>query len=47
MRLPRQPDLSLTVMLIIALLGMPLVLGYTAFVYRRFTGKVTSGDSYG
>jgi cytochrome d ubiquinol oxidase subunit II len=33
-------DLSLTVMLIIALIGMPLVIGYTAFIYWRFRGKV-------
>jgi cytochrome bd ubiquinol oxidase subunit II len=35
-------DLTLSVMLIIALIGVPLVLVYTAFVYRRFTHKVTS-----
>lgn len=41
-------DLALTVMLVIALIGMPLVLGYTAFVYRRFTGKLTGeADAYG
>jgi cytochrome d ubiquinol oxidase subunit II len=34
-------DLTLTVMLVVALIGMPLVLVYTAFVYRRFTGKIT------
>jgi cytochrome d ubiquinol oxidase subunit II len=33
-------DTSLTVMLVVALIGMPLVLGYTVFVYRRFTHKV-------
>jgi cytochrome d ubiquinol oxidase subunit II len=33
-------DLSLTVMLVIALIGMPLVLGYTAFIYRHFWGPV-------
>jgi cytochrome bd ubiquinol oxidase subunit II len=32
--------LTLTVMLIIALIGVPLVLGYTIFVYRQFRGKV-------
>ena len=26
-------------MLIIALIGMPLVIGYTAFIYWRFRGK--------
>jgi cytochrome d ubiquinol oxidase subunit II len=41
-------DTSLTVMLIIALIGMPLVLGYTAFVYRRFTHKLEeSPPAYG
>ncbi len=38
-------DTSLTVMLVIALIGMPLVLAYTAFVYRRFTHKVEGTDS--
>ncbi len=33
-------DLSLTVMLVIALIGMPLVLGYTAFIYWHFWGPV-------
>jgi cytochrome bd-type quinol oxidase subunit 2 len=32
-------------MLVIALIGMPLVLAYTAFVYRRFTHKVEETDS--
>ena len=32
--------LTLTVMLIMALVGMPLVVGYTAFVYKTFKGKV-------
>jgi cytochrome d ubiquinol oxidase subunit II len=31
---------SLTVMLIIALVGMPMVVGYTVFIYRAFKGKV-------
>lgn len=34
-------QLTLTVMLIIAAIGMPIVLGYTFFVYRIFRGKVT------
>ncbi|GAB4332628.1 MAG: cytochrome d ubiquinol oxidase subunit II [Calditrichia bacterium] len=35
------------VMLIIALLGMPLVIGYTIFIYRQLRGKVVIGeDSY-
>ncbi len=33
-------QLTLTVMLIIALIGMPVVIGYTTFVYRVFKGKV-------
>jgi cytochrome d ubiquinol oxidase subunit II len=36
-----------TVMLIITLIGMPLVIVYTAYIYRLFRGKVViSGDSY-
>lgn len=31
---------TLKVMLVIALMGMPLVIGYTAFIYRAFKGKV-------
>jgi len=38
---------TLTVMLIIALVGMPLVIAYTAFVYKIFMGKVVlDQDSY-
>ncbi len=38
---------TLTVMLIVALIGMPIVLGYTAYIYRVFKGKVTiTEDSY-
>jgi len=33
---------TLTVMLIIALVGMPMVITYTAFIYRVFKGKVVS-----
>jgi cytochrome d ubiquinol oxidase subunit II len=32
-------------MLIIALVGMPLVVGYTVFAYRVFKGKVRPGDA--
>jgi cytochrome d ubiquinol oxidase subunit II len=41
-------DLTLTVMLIIALIGVPLVLFYHFLVYRTFAGKVKLGaeDSY-
>lgn len=39
--------LTLKVMLIIALVGMPLVVGYTIFAYRVFKGKVQlDGDGY-
>lgn len=38
---------TLTTMLIIALIGMPIVIGYTIFVYRVFKGKVIlEQDSY-
>lgn len=33
-------QLTLTVMLILALIGMPFVVGYTIWVYRMFKGKV-------
>ncbi|MBL6974640.1 MAG: cytochrome d ubiquinol oxidase subunit II [Deltaproteobacteria bacterium] len=36
---------TLTVMLVIAGLGMPLVIGYTAFIYRVFKGKVVLDES--
>jgi cytochrome d ubiquinol oxidase subunit II len=35
---------SLTAMLIIALLGMPVVVGYTIFIYRTFAGPVRAED---
>lgn len=38
---------TLTTMLIIALIGMPLVIGYSIFIYRVFRGKVViNQDSY-
>jgi cytochrome d ubiquinol oxidase subunit II len=37
--------LTLKVMLIIALVGMPLVVGYTIFAYRVFKGKVDAGGT--
>ncbi|HEX8938668.1 MAG TPA: cytochrome d ubiquinol oxidase subunit II [Candidatus Limnocylindrales bacterium] len=37
-------QLSLTVMLVVALVGMPLVIAYTAFIYSRFRGKVRLED---
>jgi cytochrome d ubiquinol oxidase subunit II len=33
-------EMTLTVMLVIALIGMPFVLGYTVYVYKIFKGKV-------
>ena len=33
-------DLALQVMLVVALVGMPIVLAYTAFIYWKFKGKV-------
>ena len=38
--------LTLKVMLIIALVGMPVVAGYTVFAYRVFKGKVRPGAGY-
>ena len=38
---------TLTVMLVIALIGMPLVIVYTAYIYRTFAGKVVvTEESY-
>jgi cytochrome d ubiquinol oxidase subunit II len=37
-------ELTLAVMAVIALLGMPLVLAYNIWVYRQFRGKVKSGE---
>ena len=40
-------QLTLTVMLIIALIGMPFVIFYTALVYKKFRGKVVlNGEGY-
>jgi cytochrome d ubiquinol oxidase subunit II len=36
---------TLTIMLILALLGMPVVIGYTIFIYRTFAGPVRLEDS--
>lgn len=38
--------LTLLVMLVIALIGMPLVIGYQFYIYRVFRGKVTAADGY-
>lgn len=35
---------TLTVMLVLALVGMPIVIGYTTFIYRTFAGKVQAHD---
>lgn len=35
-------ETTLTVMLILALVGMPIVIGYTAFIYKTFAGKVSA-----
>ena len=37
-------DLTLTAMLIITAIGLPLVLVYTVLVYRVFRGKVQAGE---
>jgi cytochrome bd ubiquinol oxidase subunit II len=39
-------QLTLTVMLIVALVGMPIVIGYTYFVYKVFRGKVAGDEAY-
>ena len=38
--------LTLKVMLVIAVVGMPVVAGYTVFAYRVFKGKVRPGAGY-
>lgn len=38
---------TLGVMLVIALVGMPIVIFYTGFVYRVFAGKVAPWEGYG
>ncbi len=40
-------QLTLKVMLIIALLGMPLVIAYNVFIYRVFRGKVSASQEEG
>jgi len=37
---------TLQVMAVIAIVGMPLVIGYTIFVYRLFKGKAKADDHY-
>lgn len=40
-------DLSLTLMLVVALIGVPVVLAYTALVYRVFRGRIATEDTGG
>jgi cytochrome d ubiquinol oxidase subunit II len=37
---------TLQVMAVIALVGMPIVIGYALFVYRLFKGKAKADDHY-
>jgi cytochrome d ubiquinol oxidase subunit II len=37
---------TLKIMSVIALIGMPIVIGYTLFVYRIFKGKTRPADPY-
>jgi cytochrome d ubiquinol oxidase subunit II len=37
-------ELTLKTMLVLALIGMPLVIGYTIYIYRTFGGKVEVDD---
>jgi cytochrome d ubiquinol oxidase subunit II len=39
-------ELTLRTMLVLALVGMPIVIGYTVWVYRVFRGKVGPEESY-
>jgi cytochrome d ubiquinol oxidase subunit II len=38
-------DTALGAMLIIAIIGFPLVLGYTYYVYKTFSGKINAADA--
>ena len=38
-------DTALTMMLIVATIGMPIVLGYTGFIYWKFKGKVRVNEA--
>ena len=40
-------DLTLTIMLISTLIFLPLIIGYTVYVYRVFKGKVSAEGGYG
>jgi cytochrome bd-type quinol oxidase subunit 2 len=35
---------ALTIMLVVALVGMPVVIGYSIFIYRTFSGPVRVED---
>ncbi len=37
-------ELTLTVMLVVALIGVPIMLGYTFWIYKTFAGKVQAED---
>jgi len=37
---------TLKLMSVIAIIGMPVVIGYTIFVYRIFKGKTKASDHY-
>jgi cytochrome d ubiquinol oxidase subunit II len=37
---------TLQLMSVIAIIGMPVVVAYTIFVYRIFKGKVKTSDHY-
>lgn len=39
-------ELSLTVMLVMALIGMPIVIGYTIWIYKAFAHKVGPDDGH-
>ena len=38
-------ELTMQVMLVVAVLGMPIVIGYTSFIYWKFKGKVRVGEA--
>jgi cytochrome d ubiquinol oxidase subunit II len=40
-------EISLASMLVIALIGLPIVIGYTIYIYRVFKGRVAPGQFYG
>jgi cytochrome d ubiquinol oxidase subunit II len=38
-------ELTLTTMLILALIGMPIVIAYTAWVHKKFAYKIQLGET--